>query len=148
MRWIRAAVLGVAILAAVPVTAGAQFGLDTDQLAANAALGEVGAPYTWGGATASAGFDSSGLVVWAYAQEGIRLPHSSQALYALKRARHIARRDLRRGDLVFFDDTGHVGIYLGNGMFVHSPHTGATVVVQPLAAAGPYSGAVRIGPLR
>jgi peptidoglycan DL-endopeptidase CwlO len=150
VRWVRAVAVGVAVFAALSGTASAGFGVGSDGLAASKALGEVGVPYAWGGTTPAAGFDSSGLVVWAYAQEGIRLPHSTQAIYALRRGTPIPRAQLRRGDLVFFDDAGHMGIYLGNGTFVHSPHTGATVVVSSLsgASAGPYTGAIRITALR
>jgi cell wall-associated NlpC family hydrolase len=114
--------------------------------AAQAALAEVGVPYVWGGASPATGFDSSGLVVWAYARAGIPgLPHYSGALWTA--GRHIARGALRRGDLVFFNAAGHVGIYVGGGKFVDAPHTGASVRVASLEASrdfGTYTGAVRI----
>lgn len=53
------------------------------------------------------------------------------------------------GDLVFFNDAGHVGIYVGNGEFVHAPHTGGSVELSSLSTtlAGGHTGAVRVGPL-
>jgi cell wall-associated NlpC family hydrolase len=114
--------------------------------AAQAARAEVGAPYRWGGSSPATGFDSSGLVVWAYARAGISgLPHFSGALWTA--GTRVARADLRPGDLVFFDRASHVGIYVGNGRFVHAPHTGIPVQTARLAGYGGasgYTGAVRI----
>jgi cell wall-associated NlpC family hydrolase len=113
--------------------------------AAVAARGEIGAPFAWGGTSPQTGFDSSGLVVWAYAQAGIRqLPHVAPALWSA--GRHVPRSQLRPGDLVFFYAASHVGIYLGHGEFVHAPHTGAGVAVARLGGSllKHYTGAVRI----
>jgi len=113
--------------------------------AATAALGEVGVPWVWGGTNPKAGFDTSGLVVWAFAQAGVRgLPHFSGALWS--QGEPVSRNHLRRGDLVFFDDGGHVGIYLGHGKFVHAPGTGRAVAVASLSGRylRSYTGAVRI----
>jgi cell wall-associated NlpC family hydrolase len=99
----------------------------------------------WGKASPSTGFDSSGLVVWAYARAGLNLPHYPPALWRL--GRHVSHRQLAVGDLVFFDGLGHVGIYIGNGRFIHAPHTGTDVRVQALAAGWygkNYLGAVRL----
>jgi hypothetical protein len=84
------------------------------------------------------------------AQEGIRLPNSPEAIFALERARHVSRDDLEPGDLVFFNDAGHMGIYVGDGTFVHAPQTGATVSIAKLAGyyTKAFTGAIRIGPLR
>jgi len=108
------------------------------------ALSQVGVPYVWGGASPS-GFDCSGLVMWAYAQVGISLPHSSYAQFTM--GVPVAKSDLQPGDLVFFDGAGHVGIYIGNGQFVEAPHTGAFVQVSNLNEgwyASAYAGARRI----
>jgi cell wall-associated NlpC family hydrolase len=113
--------------------------------AAKAALGEVGVPYAWGGKSPATGFDTSGLVVWAYAQAGrAGLPHFSGALWSA--GKHVSRAHLRPGDLVFFYDAEHVGIYVGRGKFVHAPHTGSTVSVAHLRGdyLRHYTGAVRI----
>jgi cell wall-associated NlpC family hydrolase len=131
-------------------TAGAATGFAPDRAAEKAAVGQVGAPWTWQGTSPKVGFDSSGLVVWAYAQQGIRLPNSPEAIFALKRAKPVPRNELEPGDLVFFNDAGHMGIYVGGGKFVHAPQTGATVTIARLAGfyTRAFTGAIRIGPLR
>ena len=105
------------------------------------ALTRVGDPYVWGAAGPSS-FDCSGLVVWAYAQIGISLPHFTGDLW--NSGEHISRADLEPGDLVFFfPDIGHVGIYVGNGMMVDAPTFGQDVQVQGVFWSA-YVGAVRI----
>jgi cell wall-associated NlpC family hydrolase len=108
------------------------------------ALGELGTPYVWGGASPG-GFDCSGLVMWAFAQVGVSLPHSTYALYGM--GVPVSSDQLQPGDLVFFDGVGHVGIYIGGGQFVHAPHTGDVVKVSSLSEgwyASTYVGARRI----
>ena len=110
--------------------------------ALQAALSRRGDPYVWGAAGPSA-FDCSGLVVWAFAQEGITLPHYTGDQW--NSGVHIPRADLEPGDLVFFfPDISHVGIYLGNGLMVDAPDFGETVHVEPVYWAY-FVGAVRIG---
>jgi cell wall-associated NlpC family hydrolase len=112
--------------------------------AVGVALGEQGVPYVWGGASPS-GFDCSGLVMYAYSRVGVSLPHSSYAQYGMGVA--VPRDQLQPGDLVFFDGLGHVGMYIGGGMFVHAPHTGTVVQVASLDSgwyAATYVGARRI----
>ena len=110
--------------------------------ALQAAFTREGDPYVWGAAGPSA-FDCSGLVVWAYAQEGIALPHFTGDLW--NSGVHITRADLEPGDLVFFfPDISHVGIYIGDGMMIDAPDFGQTVQVQPVFWSS-YVGAVRIG---
>lgn len=95
-----------------------------------AAEGRVGNPYVWGAAGPGA-FDCSGLVMWAYAQAGVYLPHYSGAQY--DDTIHIPMSDLEPGDLVFPADPGeHVAIYIGNGEIVQAPYTGANVQIVPL----------------
>jgi hypothetical protein len=93
-----------------------------------AALRQLGTRYVWGGAS-PAGFDCSGLVMWAYGRAGINLPHSTYAL--IGRGRAVSRRAIQPGDLVFSEGGGHVGIYIGHGVVVHAPHSG-TVVTRSL----------------
>jgi len=107
-----------------------------------AALSRRGDPYIWG-AAGPGEFDCSGLVVWAFAQEGVTLPHYTGDLW--NSGVHIPRADLEPGDLVFFfPDISHVGIYLGDGLMIDAPDFGETVRVEPVYWAY-YVGAVRIG---
>jgi cell wall-associated NlpC family hydrolase len=96
--------------------------------AADNALKMLGKPYRFGGAGPAA-FDCSGLVMFSYKQAGVPLPHNTEQQRRI--SRHIQRAELRRGDLLFFDQEGkknsHVGIYLGGGKFVHAPSTGKHV---------------------
>jgi peptidoglycan DL-endopeptidase CwlO len=110
-------------------------------VALRAALSRRGDPYVWGAAGPGA-FDCSGLVMWAYAQEGISLPHYTGSQWGM--GQHISRSQLEPGDLVFFfADISHVGLYIGNGLMVDAPSFGQTVQVQPIDW-GIYVGAVRI----
>lgn len=106
-----------------------------------AALSQVGAPYAWGGA-GPGGFDCSGLVMWAFQQAGIALPHSSQAL--AHGGQPVALSDLQPGDvLTFYSDASHAGIYIGDGLMVHSSTYGQPVRVVPMTASGPIYNARR-----
>ena len=97
--------------------------------AAHHAAQLVGKPYRYGGASPSTGFDCSGLVQWSYAQAGRKLPRSTDDQRVA--AQRIRVSELRPGDLIFFDQEGkkhgHVGIYVGNGEFVHAPSSGKRV---------------------
>ncbi|OBI52231.1 endopeptidase [Mycobacterium kyorinense] len=109
--------------------------------AVQAALTQVGAPYSWGGA-APGGFDCSGLVMWAFQQAGIALPHSSQAL--AHGGQPVALSDLQPGDvLTFYSDASHAGIYVGDGLMVHSSTYGQPVRVVPMTSSGPIYNARR-----
>ena len=111
--------------------------------AATIALRYLGIPYLWGGASPATGFDCSGLVMYVYAQLGISLPHYAAAQYQL--GTPVDRSQLLPGDLVFFDALDHVGIYIGNGQFVHAPQTGDVVKITALADFGNgYVGARRL----
>jgi peptidoglycan DL-endopeptidase CwlO len=106
-----------------------------------AALTQVGSPYVWGGA-APGGFDCSGLVMWAFQQAGISLPHSSQAL--AQGGQPVALSDLQPGDvLTFYSDASHAGIYIGDGMMIHSSTYGVPVRVVPMNSSGPIYDARR-----
>ena len=102
------------------------------------ALMALGVDYRSGGRSAATGFDCSGLVAHVYEEAyGIRLPRtvSAQSEVGLS----VGARELEPGDLVFYDTLGrpysHVGIYLGEGKFVHAPKTGATVRVESMKSA-------------
>ena len=93
-----------------------------------AAESRIGTPYRYGGSGPDA-FDCSGLIAYAYQQAGVALPSTAAQQYAL--ARPVPRTELRPGDLVFFRWSGrevsHVGIYAGDGLFVHAPQAGGQV---------------------
>jgi cell wall-associated NlpC family hydrolase len=104
---------------------------------ADVAMGMVGTRYRYGGADPLEGFDCSGLVYYAYEQAGYRVPRTSQELF--RAARKISLGDADPGDLMFFQDQtklSHVGIYLGDGLFVHAPSSGQNVAVGSLES--PY----------
>lgn len=103
------------------------------------ALALVGTPYRYGGNTPEAGFDCSGLVGYVFRDAaGIELPRTSAQLGAMDR-RPVAGNRLQGGDLVFFSPgrrISHVGIYVGDGRFVHAPNSGGTVRLDRLDAPG------------
>ena len=108
------------------------------------AMSYLGVPYVWGGASPS-GFDCSGFVMYVYAQVGISLPHNAAMQYGY--GSPVSRDQLAAGDLVFFDGLGHVGIYIGGGSFIHSPHSGDVVKISSLSDswyASTYVGARRL----
>ena len=90
----------------------------------------LGVPYVYGGMSPR-GFDCSGFTAYVYRRFGIRLPHYTVAQY--RRGRNIRVRRLRPGDLVFFHGLGHVGMYVGEGRFIHAPRRGTRVRIDPLA---------------
>ena len=105
------------------------------------AKGKVGAPYVWGAAGPSA-FDCSGLIVWAYKQLGVSLPHSSATLSTM--GTPVAKAALQPGDLVFFySPVSHVGIYAGNGMVLNATQSGEPVQYSKLANL-PFHSAMRL----
>jgi cell wall-associated NlpC family hydrolase len=108
------------------------------------AMQYLGIPYRWGGGDPS-GFDCSGFTSYVYAQVGVSLPHYTGAQWSMGVA--VSRDELAPGDLVFFNGLGHVGLYIGGGQFVHSPHTGDVVKISSLSEgwyASTYMGARRI----
>ena len=114
------------------------------------AISLVGTPYRYGGNTPEGGFDCSGLVGYVYRDMlDLRLPRTTRDLAALQGPR-IAPAQLTSGDLVFFGDGGnvsHVGIYVGEGRFVHAPSSGGTVRLDRLDGSwwrDHYSGARRL----
>jgi cell wall-associated NlpC family hydrolase len=104
---------------------------------AELATNMVGARYRLGGTNPVQGFDGSGLAFYAYDQAGYPIPRTSEDQF--RAAHKIALADATAGDLVFFQDQAklsHVGIYLGDGLFVHAPANGQQVSVARIDA--PY----------
>lgn len=117
------------------------------------AMAYLGTRYKYGGSSPSAGFDCSGLI-WYVAKEslGVNLPRV--AAEQAKLGKHVARADLERGDLVFFNTAGrrfsHVGIYVGDGKFLHAPSSGGKVRVEAMSQRywnSRYNGARRLSRL-
>ncbi|WP_331735616.1 NlpC/P60 family protein (plasmid) [Streptomyces sp. NBC_01166] len=121
-------------------------------IAVNAAKGEIGTPYSWGGGNANgastgsccspngssgasiAGFDCSGLALYAYAKAGISLPRTAAAQYAASEP--VRPGQMRPGDLVFYGSSAasihHVGIYAGGGWIINAPKPGTSVRYDPM----------------
>jgi cell wall-associated NlpC family hydrolase len=100
-----------------------------------AAMGAIGVPYRLGGNSYDSGFDCSGFVRAVY-QQTLGLPLPRQAAQQAAATRTIGRDDLRPGDLVFFNTLrraySHVGIYVGDHKFIHSPRPGAAVRIEDM----------------
>lgn len=110
------------------------------------AMGLLDVGYQFGGKNPEAGLDCSGMVRYVYREAvGIDLPHNAAAI--AKRARPIRDAELRSGDLVFFNTLGyafsHVGIYIGDGKFIHAPSSKGRVRI--VAMSNPYFSARYLG---
>ena len=113
------------------------------------ALAQLGDPYRWG-AVGPDSFDCSGLTSSAYRAAGTAIPRTSRDQW--NAGPHVDVSNLLPGDLVFYADDPrdpatihHVGLYIGNGLMVHAPHTGAVVMVASIWREG-YIGATRVVP--
>lgn len=121
-------------------------------MAAQEALVKVGIRYKFGGDSPESGFDCSGLVAYVFQRAwGINTPRGTEALKSAGRA--VKRAELQPGDLVFYDTRNrpfsHVGIYLGDGQFVHAPRPGARVRVERIDIPywrARFNGARRLDP--
>jgi len=119
---------------------------DGGQTAVAWAKQQLGLPYLWGGAGPGS-FDCSGLTMRAWEQAGLSMPHYAASQYVL--AEHIPYSAMRPGDLIFYaTDTSqpwtihHVTMYIGGGMMIEAPHTGAFVQIVPIYWYGsmPWAG--------
>ena len=102
------------------------------QAASQVAKSMIGHAYRYGGQSPG-GFDCSGLVWYSYKKVGVKTARTTKALR--KQVKKVSRKNLRAGDLVFFKGwvrTGHVGIYIGDGRFVHAPSSGKKVKLDRL----------------
>jgi hypothetical protein len=95
----------------------------------------LGVPYLWGGTSAETGFDCSGLAMAVYQLNGLELPRSSWEQFTT--GLPVERASLAKGDLIFFagegDKVSHVGIYAGNGLFIHAPGKGKRILTDSIA---------------
>ena len=123
-----------------PASAGSStVSVSGGSIAGNAAK-YLGVPYVYAG-TSPAGFDCSGLIYYAAKEAGISLPRTSQAQSTL--GSYVSVSDLQAGDLVFWGGVGsayHVGVYIGNGQYIHAPEPGQNVTVQSVAYFAPSFG--------
>ncbi|TSK03571.1 MAG: peptidoglycan-binding protein [Geobacter sp.] len=107
---------------------------DMGGIAARTAERFVGIPYRWGGDTVVDGMDCSGFVRAVYNLCGVNIPRTSREQYRVGDA--VGREELKDGDLVFFgaspDEINHVGIFVGNGRFVHAPRRGDDIKVSSM----------------
>ena len=98
----------------------------------------LGVPYVWGGTTPS-GFDCSGLMQYVYRENGIDI--SRTTFEQIKEGTAVNKENLQPGDLVFFgswEDPHHVGMYIGNGQYLHAPQTGDVVKISELGARSDF----------
>jgi cell wall-associated NlpC family hydrolase len=128
------------------------YGRQASEYVIQRAGSQMGVPYSWGGGTAAGpsrgidsgagttGFDCSGLILYAFAGVGIKLPHYSGSQYDM--GRKIPASQMRRGDVIFYGPGGaqHVTLYLGNGQMLEAPYTGSDVHISPVRTSGmtPY----------
>lgn len=124
-----------ASLAGAPISPYSQ-----EQLTAvQKALGERGIPYVWGGTDPKSGLDCSGLVQYAWGQAGVNIPRTTYQQIASLPA---AKGPLHVGDLIY-PESGHVGMYIGDGKVIQAPYTGTTVQVSTLNGGWAHPYAVR-----
>lgn len=95
--------------------------------AARMATRYLGAPYVWAG-TDPSGFDCSGLVSYVFAQVGVSIPHNAAQQY--RYGTPVSRDRLAPGDVVFFNQLRHNGIYLGDGRFIHATKPGGVKIAR------------------
>jgi cell wall-associated NlpC family hydrolase len=128
------------------------YGRQASEYVIRRAMSQLGVPYSWGGGNAAGpsrgidsgagtvGFDCSGLILYAFAGVGIKLPHYSGSQY--NAGRKIPSSQMRRGDVIFYGPGGaqHVTLYLGNGQMLEAPYTGSHVKISPVRTSGmtPY----------
>ncbi len=124
------------------------YGRQASEYVIRRGMSQIGVPYSWGGGNAAGpskgidsgagitGFDCSGLVLYAFAGVGIKLPHYSGSQYNM--GRKIPSSQMRRGDVIFYGPGGsqHVTIYLGDGQMLEAPDIGLKVRVAPVRTSG------------
>lgn len=111
-------------------------------IAAAYALTQLGTPYRAAGYAPENGFDCSGLLYWAFAKAGLAIPRSSGDIW--RAGQPVPRAKAQPGDIVSFHGQGHVGLYLGHGLYVHSTRSGDVVKVHAIADRTDLDGFVRL----
>ncbi|MDO5097012.1 MAG: NlpC/P60 family protein [Peptostreptococcaceae bacterium] len=106
---------------------------------AGIAMKYLGTPYVYGG-TSPRGFDCSGFTQYVYRQAGVNLPRTSGA--QSRAGQYVSLSNIKSGDLLY--GPGHVGIYIGNGQYIHSPVPGQSVRIQPISTFPGLSHGVRV----
>lgn len=108
----------------------------------------LGTPYVYGGETPGEGFDCSGLLQYVWGQQGVQIPRRTYEQYTSGQI--VPSNKLMPGDAVFFTGSdplnglpGHVGMYIGGGKFIESPHTGASIRISNMAGRNDFVGARR-----
>lgn len=131
------------------------YGAQAMQYVLRRALSQRGVPYSWGGGNAAGpsrgidsgagtvGFDCSGLILYAFAGVGIKLPHYSGDQYPL--GRHLPPAQARPGDVIFYGPNAsqHEALFLGQGRMLEAPYTGSDVHISPVRTAGMMPNVVR-----
>lgn len=150
-------------LANTPSSGGGVLTAEQVAIAINAADGQIGMPYSWGGGAPSGastgsccspngssgenivGFDCSGLMLYAYAKAGIRLPRTAADQYTASQS--VSREEMQPGDLVFFGSSPavihHVGMYVGGGYMIEAPRPGTSVRYSPIDSIPDFYAAAR-----
>jgi cell wall-associated NlpC family hydrolase len=137
---------------AASATANGRAALSMPELVAmlKAAASRVGYPYVWGGSGPTT-FDCSGLVQWSFARAGVVMPRVAADQARTGPAIPFSRA--QAGDLLFYrtdptapDYISHVAIYLGRGLMIQAPHSGANVQIVPVALGSEFAGVVRVSP--
>ncbi|SDL07996.1 NlpC/P60 family protein [Glycomyces sambucus] len=111
---------------------------DDEYAVVSAALAQRGEQYVYGSAGPDT-WDCSGLVMGAYAEIGIDLPHNAAAQY--DQSARISRDELQPGDLVFYNNLSHMGMYIGNGLIIHAPNSSTVVKIVEVDHGNVYYGA-------
>ncbi|GAA2300459.1 C40 family peptidase [Glycomyces scopariae] len=111
---------------------------DDEYAVVSAALAQRGEQYVYGSAGPDT-WDCSGLVMGAYAEIGINLPHNAAAQY--DQSARISRDELQPGDLVFYNNLSHMGMYIGNGLIIHAPNSSTVVKIVEVDHGNVYYGA-------
>jgi cell wall-associated NlpC family hydrolase len=114
------------------------------------AYSQLGLAYKRGGMAPESGFDCSGFTHWVFAMTGIKLPRTSREQFG--QGLKVDKPNLRPGDMVFFRlgrNVGHVGIYVADGYFIHSPNRNSEITISNIDSSGwirNYAGARRLIP--